>query len=217
MTDETGHLIQKLQLVGKAKEDEYFRKADQALIESLHGKARAQREEAERLHAVFARLLVAVDFSTDSKQALRYAGDIAERFESSIIVLHVMEQQAMEVRIMERHPERPFLIGDAVGSPAEGVEDLVAEQREKGYQTLQRFLPPDLARHPVELRVLIGTPFERIVETATGERIDLVVMGTHGRTGLSHWVTGSIAERVVRLAPCPVLTVKDRAHQPPSD
>ncbi len=57
--------------------------------------------------------------------------------------------------------------------------------------------------------MVVGRPFERIVETAVHEHVDLIVMGTHGRSGIAHLALGSIAERIVRLAPCPVLTVKD--------
>ena len=70
-----------------------------------------------------------------------------------------------------------------------------------------------MVRHPVELRVLVGHPFERILETAIREQVALIVLGTHGRTGLAHAIMGSVAERVVRLAPCPVLTVKTSAAE----
>ncbi len=73
---------------------------------------------------------------------------------------------------------------------------------------LQAFLPTRMAHHAVELRVLVGHPFERILETAVHEKVALIVLGTHGRTGLAHLTMGSVAERVVRLAPCPVLTVQ---------
>jgi nucleotide-binding universal stress UspA family protein len=73
---------------------------------------------------------------------------------------------------------------------------------------LQAFLPAQKAHHHVELRVWAGHPFERILETAVREQVALIVLGTHGRTGLAHAIMGSVAERVVRLAPCPVLTVK---------
>ena len=56
--------------------------------------------------------------------------------------------------------------------------------------------------------MVIGNPFERIIETAVRDQVAFIVMGTHGRTGLSRLAAGSVAERVVRLAPCPVLTVK---------
>jgi nucleotide-binding universal stress UspA family protein len=57
--------------------------------------------------------------------------------------------------------------------------------------------------------VMRGTPFREIVDTASNKRVDLIVMGTHGRTGLQHLLLGSVAERVVRLAPCPVLVTRE--------
>ena len=81
-------------------------------------------------------------------------------------------------------------------------------QRVQAYEALQSFLPSRLASGSVELRVVFGHPFERIVETAARDDIGMIVMGTHGRTGLARLTAGSVAERVVRLAPCPVLTVK---------
>jgi nucleotide-binding universal stress UspA family protein len=85
---------------------------------------------------------------------------------------------------------------------------MVVDLREQAYTALQAFLPPQMAQYTVELRVLVGQPFERILETAAQEHVALIVLGTHGRTGLVHLMMGSVAERVVRLAPCPVLTVK---------
>ena len=87
-------------------------------------------------------------------------------------------------------------------------EAVVVDLRERAQTALQHFLPSELSGRSVELRVEIGHPFEQILEVAKGERVDMIVMGTHGRTGLAHIVLGSVAERVVRMAPCPVLTVK---------
>jgi len=212
MPDETDHFVKKMELVGRAKEDQYFRKLDEELTEKLRRKAdeesRAQAREAERRRGSFAKILVAVDFSPCSRRALEYAGELATRFDSAIIVLHVIDEDAVKVRLSERHPERPFLLVESSDIPAEGLESLLEEQREKAYDAVESFLPPSLAEHPLEMRVLVGHPFERIVETADNEHVGLVVMGTHGRRGVSRWLAGSIAERVMRQAPCPVLTVK---------
>jgi nucleotide-binding universal stress UspA family protein len=72
-------------------------------------------------------------------------------------------------------------------------------------------VPPQLAGYPLELRIDVGHPLERILAVAQREPVDLIAMGTHGSTGLARTVMGSVAERVVRLAPCPVLTVKAAA------
>jgi nucleotide-binding universal stress UspA family protein len=210
MADESDHLIDKLELVGRAKEDQYFRKIDQELIAKRHREAENKQREAQRLAGVFAKLLVAVDFSPFSRIALSYASDVAKRLESAVIVVHVIPGEAVEVRIAERHPERPLLVGASHAMHDEGLAELVHEQREKAYEALQQFLPGDLAGQTVELRVLVGSPFERILETARDDNVDLIVLGTHGRSGLSRLITGSVAERVVRFAPCPVLTVKEK-------
>lgn len=74
---------------------------------------------------------------------------------------------------------------------------------------LARLLPAAEAAHVDVIRLVdMGAPYQKIVETATAEPVDLMVMATHGRTGLSHLVLGSVAERVVRLAPCPELTIR---------
>ena len=97
---------------------------------------------------------------------------------------------------------------DAADLSDDDIKTVLDPQREQAYQALQTFLPSALAEHPLELRVVFGRPFERIVEMAVAEDVGLIVMGTQGRTGLAHLALGSIAERVVRLAPCSVLTVK---------
>jgi universal stress protein A len=74
---------------------------------------------------------------------------------------------------------------------------------------LARLLPEGTGA-PVEItrQVVVGVPYQQILETAAAERVDWIVMATHGRTGLSHLVMGSVAERVLRTATCPVLTLR---------
>ena len=213
MAEEKDYLGEKLRLVERAREDSYFRKLDQALIARM--RAEAAREDAEtqaasRLDRVFTPILVPVDFSPYATQALLRAADIAERFGASLIVLHVIArdlgQRAVEARLQQQGKAATSSGGDEF--PNEEIETALVDHREQIYQTLQAFLPPRLAKYPVELRVVVGSPFERIIETAVHDQVALIVMGTQGRTGLSRLAVGSVAERVVRLAPCPVLTVK---------
>jgi nucleotide-binding universal stress UspA family protein len=91
---------------------------------------------------------------------------------------------------------------------------VTVDLREQAHTALQQFLPFQHTGYPLELRVEVGHPFEQILDTARREYVDLIVMGTHGRTGLAHLVLGSVAEQVMRLASCPVLTVK--VATPPS-
>jgi Universal stress protein UspA and related nucleotide-binding proteins len=78
--------------------------------------------------------------------------------------------------------------------------------------TRLRDLVPEAYRDTWKVEIAIGRPADTIVRLARERRADLIVMATHGRTGLEHMVLGSVAEKVVRLAPCPVLTVKHTAH-----
>ena len=133
-----------------------------------------------------ARILVATDFSDDSGTALAWGEELARRFEAEIVLLHVEEP-------LDRTP----------GYALDGERHRVAEDE------LSR-LVDRLAERGFRARGLLrnGSPFEQIVQTANTEPADMIVLGTHGRTGLSHLLMGSVAERVVRSAHCPVLTVR---------
>lgn len=214
MAEDKDYLGEKLRLAERAREDAYFRTLDQALIAQMRQKDRADTAAAVQPPALFASILVPVDFSTYSADALRYAVGIADRFASSIIVLHVIPRETTTHAVYQRLGRRdlPFLgplsPKNTPEVPPDVEEEVVVDLRERVYTALQEFLPAPIAHYPVELRVLVGHPFERILETAVHEKVALIVLGTHGRTGLAHAIMGSVAERVVRLAPCPVLTVK---------
>jgi nucleotide-binding universal stress UspA family protein len=143
------------------------------------------------------RILVPIDFSTHSEQALVYAGRLAARLGASIQLLHVVDD--------------PFLAG--AWSPEVFVadpSDVLAELRRGAAAHLAELAERlSVSGAPVHTAVLTGHPARTIVEYTEREGIDLIVMGTHGRTGLSHALLGSVAERVVRRAPCAVLTLKD--------
>ena len=213
MAEDKDYFGEKLRLVERARENAYFRKVDQALIAQMRQHDRAEAPAAAP-PALFPSILVPVDFSPYAANAVRYALDIAGHYASSIIVVHVISRETTTQAVSHRlgyrdlpffgplQPQSPLEVPQAV------AEEVVIDLREQAYTALQAFLPPQMASHTVELRVLVGQPFERILETAVQEKVALIVLGTHGRTGLAHLVLGSVAERVVRLAPCPVLTVK---------
>lgn len=210
MSDPSDDLVERLRLLGRANEEGYFRKLDQSVIERLEGQAIEARESEQALRAQLSKLLVAVDFSPYSKTALQYAAALATGFGSSVTAIHVIDTELLEARAKVRYEETPFVPDYVVMIEEDALERLIHEEREGAYKALAEFIPAQLVKHELELRVLMGKVFERIVETAEREHWDLIVMGTHGRTGWSRLVAGSIAERVVRLAPCPVLTVKDK-------
>lgn len=139
-------------------------------------------------------ILAPTDFSEFSKQAIDYALGLARTFRAKLTLLHVVELPAYSIE-----GYMPHNLGAAL------LEDLDRESRLE----LARLLPEaEAANVEVRRQVDLGTPYRKIVETAEAEKVDLIVMATHGRTGLSHLVMGSVAERVVRTAPCPVLTMR---------
>lgn len=144
------------------------------------------------------KVLVSVDFSEFSKKAVRYAVRFAEQFSADVVLVHVVEPV--------RYPESVII-------PPE-MEEANQARLKQARKSLTAFarkeLPTDLARECV---VHFGVPFEEIVKTAKELDTDLIVIGTHGHTGLKHLLLGSTAERVVRLAPCPVLTVREQEHE----
>ena len=140
------------------------------------------------------RILVPVDFSNSSLKALEYALAVAKTFKAEVVVLYVVEPV---------YYSAPDLTGGA-----ETMATLMDEQRRLGRQQLLR-LEQRYGKAGVPLRGVLetGTAYRAIADAAQALKADLIVMGTHGRTGVSHLLVGSVAERVVRTAPCPVLTV----------
>lgn len=142
------------------------------------------------------RILVPIDFLPHSAEAVRRALDIARRFSAEVVLLHVYQPA-----------EYPMSAGDVVYD--ERQLERVTQQVRDRLDAVCREVDP-IGRLGVSTRVLQGTPEHAIVEAASSEPFDLIVMGTHGRTGVDRIVSGSIAEHVMRLAPCAVLTVKSR-------
>jgi universal stress protein A len=143
-----------------------------------------------------ARILVATDFSETSELALDYARTIAERFGASIHLLHVLD-------------ELPALSTLASEMFSTEMTALCATRHERIRQRLQRILTVEEgARFCATGEVRTGRAAETIHDVAIERRVDLIVMGTHGRSGVAHLLVGSVAEKVVRNAPCAVLTVR---------
>ncbi len=144
---------------------------------------------------MFARILVPIDFSAPSDAALEYARTVATRFGASLHLLHVAED-----------PYRALYSAEVYVPEMEGLRDqILADATSRLKNRLQS---SDIRELNATAEAVIGTPAGSIVEYAGAHDIDLIVMGTHGRGGMSHLLMGSVAERVVRTAPCPVLTVR---------
>ena len=146
------------------------------------------------------RILVPIDFSTTSREALDWAMKLARRFEAGVTVLHVQDMPDMS-------PLAPSL--DTL-VPSYGVlKDVIKARFELSQETMEAWLAPfegeEVALEPLFRQ---GPPFDVILEVCKEGGYDLLVMGTHGRTGLGRLLLGSTTERVVRLSPIPVLTVQ---------
>ena len=142
-----------------------------------------------------AKLLVPTDFSEDSEQAARYAVELAKRFQAEIHCIHVVDIPADLLSTSDYYMTGPS-------------EQFVDQIREESKKNLEAFAKKNLEGVGVRTAFLEGSPFVEIIRYARNQEIDLVVIATHGRTGLKHVLFGSVAEKVVRKAPCPVLVVK---------
>lgn len=141
-------------------------------------------------------ILVATDFSEPSGMAMAYGRDLAKTHHARLHVLHAVEDVNLRSSI------DGGLLGDLQGQlEASARRDLDALIRDEDRT----------AHHAVAVITRGVNPAESIIDYASANSIDLIVTGTHGRGGLQHLLMGSVAERVVRTAPCPVLTV--RAHE----
>ena len=145
----------------------------------------------------FKRILAPVDYSEPSKHALMYAADLAQTFAAELDIVHVWD--------------RPAYVSEAimVGRPGDEQRSLADLIHENAQKDMAEFLstvslPPTVrASH----RLLSGEPASTLLEELKKGQHDLIVLGTHGRTGLSHFIMGSVAEKLVRMSPIAVLTV----------
>jgi nucleotide-binding universal stress UspA family protein len=158
--------------------------------------AKRQKRSSPRQHSpiVLGRILVPIDFSEHSKKALQYAIPFAEQFKASIDLLYVVEPTVYPA---------DFSFGQ-VGFPS--VED---ELRNRGGQELEGLIKKEIGgRVPARSVVRTGKAFNEIDQYAREESVELIIIATHGHSGMEHVLFGSTAEKVVRYAPCPVLVVR---------
>lgn len=145
---------------------------------------------------IFKKILFCTDFSENSHYAFTYALDLAKTYKSSLLILHITSPPV--------HPEQL-----SIYLPPEKFEELKRSQKEEIRHLLKENYLKRLTRFK-NFKVVLkeGEPFVEIIRMARQESADLIVMGTHGRTGLDHVFFGSTAEKVVRKSPCPVLTIR---------
>lgn len=145
------------------------------------------------------KILVPTDFSEFSLHALRYGCELARRFEAELHLLNVVEG------IYPLIPEPGLMLPD--------VAVQLTELQAAAKRAFEKVPPQDWGQDlEIHRTVVTGTPFLEIIRYAREEQIDLIVIGTHGRSGLVHVLMGSVAEKVVRKSPCPVLSVRPEGH-----
>ncbi|MCA9027541.1 MAG: universal stress protein [Planctomycetaceae bacterium] len=146
------------------------------------------------------RILAASDFSECSDHALRYACEFAETFGAELHIVNVTEPPAAAYS--------EFGIGYV------GVDKL-NEDFQRGAEAKLNTVPSPEWQDKLKIvrRAILGSAFVELIQYAKKEGIDLIVMGTHGRGAIAHMLMGSTAEKVVRKAPCPVLTVRPEGHE----
>jgi nucleotide-binding universal stress UspA family protein len=145
----------------------------------------------------YQRILLPLDGSETAAQALPHARELAAQSGAELVLFQV---------IPEGGDELVFTAEFQIRQPGVSQQEVLTEH----VGTLLQRLADDLARQKIPATVILdnGEPAEKIVDYATNHEIDLIVMSTHGRTGLARWTYGSVAGKVLSAAPCPVLLVR---------
>ncbi len=173
---------------------------DEASAISSKGKAdTAETLEVDASLLRIQHILVPIDFSEPSRRALRSAIQFAERFGARITLLHVVE---------------PLDQPDFAYFPLSLDSGKIIKMAKRKLDVLARM--PKGGKCAIETKLVrTGKPFHEITEAARELKVDLVIISTHGYTGVKHALLGSTAERVVRHAPCPVLTIRETEQEAP--
>ncbi len=159
-------------------------------------KSTVVKEPTLGLHSI----LVPIDFSVHSKNALKYAIPLAEQFGASLHLVFVVEPTVYPADLGFGQVVLP------------GIEE---ELREKGAEELQALIDREIgSRVRATSVVRTGSPHQEILNEAEEKKVDLIVVATHGHSGVEHMLFGSTADRIVRHAKCPVLTIRPEIEKP---
>ncbi|OHB82403.1 MAG: hypothetical protein A3J73_02540 [Planctomycetes bacterium RIFCSPHIGHO2_02_FULL_38_41] len=142
-------------------------------------------------------ILCPIDYSVYSEKALKYAIEFAEKYNAKLYLMHVLDIRIYDITDPELYNVN-VIDKETINKLRERLHKCISEDTRKNIE--------------VETIVIEGVPFAEIIKKAREYKVDLIVLGTHGRTGLSHAIMGSVAEKVVRKAPCPVLTIRHPEH-----
>ncbi len=144
------------------------------------------------------KILCPIDHSDGSKEALKYAVSFAMKDEAALYLLHVIDIRTFDESI------------DMVAQRPSPDDETIKKLKVKLLECVPDEISSDMQ---IEAIIVQGIPFAEIINIAKENEIDLLVMGTHGRTGIAHMMLGSVSEKVVRKAHCPVLTVRQTGHE----
>lgn len=153
--------------------------------------------------SLISKILFPTDFSKHSQAALPFAVDLAKRYGAEVHCLHAVDT------------EHEFLMGRGYAVPLR-TEPIDTDQlRRVAREHMAEFVDKHMSevRSSVRMAVVAGNPFEEILRYAREEKADLIVIGTHGHSALASMLLGSVAEKVVRKAPCAVLRVRHPEHE----
>jgi len=147
---------------------------------------------------MFKKILCPVDFSEFTGEIIQYAHDIAKKYGAELHVLHVIPNLTYYT------PYESFLTPENLIAVEKGIQDEV----ERDFTKALKHVDVKVAKV-----VRTGVAFVEIIDYAKSESIDLIVMGTHGRSAIEHILIGNVAEKVVRKSPCPVMTIRPKGKE----
>jgi nucleotide-binding universal stress UspA family protein len=145
------------------------------------------------------KILFPYDLSQSGRESIPYVLSVAETYHSEIYLLHVVDDLGKWGKAYIPHPSMDTFQAEALKAAEKGIDE-ICEEELKGYSLFQR-------------KVVSGDPITEILKTIESEDIDLVIMGTHGRSGLEHMFMGSVAENVVKKSSVPVMTIRSRSEE----
>src|SRR5471030_2393649 len=145
------------------------------------------------------KILLPTDFSEYSAAATKYACELATKFDAELHILHTLETHLVSTPNFAMGLDLPKYVSESKAAAEKSLAGVLDPKWAAGRKVIQA--------------VVEGSPKVQIIQYARKQNIDLIVLATQGRTGLAHVIVGSVAETVVRTAPCPVLTVRPEGHQ----
>lgn len=145
------------------------------------------------------KILLPTDFSNHSTAATKYACEMASKFDAELHVLHILEQHFSSTPSFAMGLDLPRIVSESKVAAQEKMRSVLEPGWSNGRKVIYSMND--------------GAPKVEIVRYAKAHDVDMIVLSTHGRSGLSHVLLGSVAENIVRTAPCPVLTIRPEGHQ----